>query len=125
MQEGLKSLGSTSNLLRGSQTSPMGPGTGGEKSSLSRVRSMGDLQMGTHPMRLQSPKIDKTSILRVIGHNFSDKKITWFKSVSPPRKNIVFRFVSPPKTVTASCLAQQSRVSEVMLQESAIKGANS
>ena len=53
----------------------------------------------------------ESRLVGVVGENISKDKITWFKSVSPKPRNIVFRYVSPPKVLTRSFI-RESRLKE-------------
>ncbi len=39
-----------------------------------------------------------------VGENISRNKITWFKSLSPKPKNIIFKYTGAPTTVTATMI---------------------
>ena len=53
----------------------------------------------------------ESRLVGVVGENIEKDKITWFKSVSPKPRNIMFRYVSPPKILTRSFI-RESKIRE-------------
>ena len=76
-----------------------------------------------------NPTISRTNnplfesrLVGVIGENITNDKITWFKSVSPRPKNIMFRYVSPPKIMTRSFIRESKiRASNPEILETPVK----
>ena len=50
----------------------------------------------------------ESRLVGVVGENISKDKITWFKSMSPKPRNIMFRYVSPPKILTRSFIREST-----------------
>ena len=48
--------------------------------------------------------LSESKVVGVVGENVSHDKITWFKSLSPKPKNVIFHFASPPQTLTRSMI---------------------
>lgn len=58
---------------------------------------------GINRSQLNNPLFE-SRIKEVKGENIFENHITWLKSLSPKPKNLIFKYTSPPRTLTRSMM---------------------